>query len=232
MLGYISNRLASKKEKKALHKLAYQSNIKVPSRYVGKKLPAHPVVNEADTIAYDLTKGMQDYLNEARDYSGHCFNELPETELRIGWSDYPKFGRRFEVHFNALPLGHIEFSAGFDLRLNYGRRRRENAPKIEDIKNLIRLDYEFQNLEILTANDVKSILIELIELMLPADDIEASRAKSRTMAVEIMTDYLWDLERAKNFDDDGLAPIGEVSGAIDGNAGIYLYATKDKQRSK
>lgn len=61
--------------------------------------------------------------------------------------------------------------------------------------------------------------------MLPADDIAASRAKARMMAVEIMIDYLWDLERAKNFDNDGLASIGEVSGAIDGNAGIYFYAT-------
>lgn len=26
----------------------------------------------------------------------------------------------------------------------------------------------------------------------------------------------------------GLSPIGEVSGAIDGNAGLYFYATEDR----
>ncbi|MCV2877208.1 hypothetical protein OE810_13225 [Rhodobacteraceae bacterium XHP0102] len=228
MLGYISNRLASRKEKKALHKLAYGSSVKMPSRYVGKKLPDHPVANQADIAAYDLTKGMQDYLNRTRGYTGLCFNELSETELRLNGYDTPAFGRRFEVHFNALPLGHLEFSAGFDLKLNYGRRQRENAFEIGDINNLLRLDYEFRNLEVLKANDAKSMLIELIELMLPADDIAASRAKARTMAVEIMTDYLWDLERAKNFEDDGLTPIAEVMGAIDGNAGIYFYATEDR----
>jgi hypothetical protein len=227
MLGYILNRLASKKEKKALYKLAYESSVKEPSDYTGTELPDHPVVNEADIAAYDLTKGMQGYLNRIRDYTGLCFNELPEAELRIGWPDSPKFGRRFEVHFNALPLGHIEFSAGMDLMLSE-MRKKKNSPKITEMNNVLRLEYEFENLEALKPNDVKSMLIELIVLMLPADDIAASRAKARTMAVEIMADYLWDLEGAKNFNDDGHTPFAQVMGAIDGNAGIYFYATEDR----
>lgn len=227
MLGYIFNRSLARREKKALAKLAYEADAKVPSTYSGTALPNYSFVREADIIAYDLTKGMLDYLNYARDYTGLCFNELPETELCINGSDMPTFGRRFEVYFNALPLGIIEFSAGHGLR-KYCRRpeRGNNSFNIKDLDNLLRLDYSFENLEILNVGTAKSLLRDLIVLMLPADDLAKSRTKATSIAVEIMMDYLWELQNNAIFNPAGRRAMSEVYGLIEGNAGIYLEETE------
>jgi hypothetical protein len=129
--------------------------------------------------------------------------ELPDTELRLGFSEDPSFGRRYSIFHNQIRLGTLEVSSG----IRYSSEKPNVYAEIE-------LEY----VRLLHYDDITELLSAIA---MHVCDTSEDRVRWRTAIESAMTRALWQIQHISEFGMDG-EDYGELRMQFSGPADWYF----------
>jgi len=131
----------------------------------------------------DFAEVVNWWLSEAPGGSSWRLQELPDTELRLQFSDTPTFGRRYSIFHNQVCLGSIELSPEY---------------KYSTEKPIVNTEIELEYVLLLHYNDITEFLTAVALHVCDEDSSQWS------MTIEsAMTRALWQTQHISEFGGDG-----------------------------
>jgi hypothetical protein len=132
--------------------------------------------------------------------------ELPETELKLNFSDTPDFGRRYAIFHNQVRLGTLEVSPAF----------RYSAEKPN-----VRTNIELNSVRLLAFGTVQSFLTGIALHVSNPDQNTKEYFQTSQDIDRALTQVLWQTQQISEFGMDG-EDWGELELHLDGSASWYL----------
>jgi hypothetical protein len=145
--------------------------------------------------------------------------ELPETELKLGYREHPDFGRRYAIFYNQVSLGTLEVSPGSP-GYRYGTEKPVVCSHIE-------LDW----VRLIGFDTIRGFL-EVIALHVCNAEVDtAEYAATRVYIDRALTKVLWQTQYIMQSDLDG-TDYGELELCLEGSAAWYLERREGLRRQQ
>jgi hypothetical protein len=145
----------------------------------------------------------------AEDYFGGTLwrlQELPQTELQLGYRERPDFGRRYAIFHNQVKLGTLEVSPSF----HYSTE-----------KPVVRSHVELDWVRLIGFDTIREFLDVIALHVSDADPHTAEYIETRVCIDRALTRALWQAQHIMQSDLDG-TDHGELELCLEGSAAWYL----------
>jgi hypothetical protein len=186
-----------------------------PAKTVGEKFSS--LITKENRLFFDDFADFAAVVNWwlADEYVGGpwTLQELPDTELKLTFSNGPEFGRRYHVFHNQVRLGTLDVSTGYP----FSAEEKNVCAKIE-----------LMWVRLLTFDRVYEIL-ESIALHVCNPDEDAKK-EYRQRIDRALTQVLWQTQQISEFGMDS-EDWGELELRLDGSASWY-FVRREALRKK
>jgi hypothetical protein len=200
-----------KPKKKFIAALLYSKPI-VPKhqspKTIGEKVPS--LVREEDRLFFDDFADFAAVVNWwlADDHVGGPWRlqELPDTELKLDFSDMPDFGRRYAIFHNQVRLGTLEVSPDF--------RYSSEKPNVH---TKINMDW----VRLLAFGTVRGLLSDIALHVCDGNPSSREYFQTQMNIDRALTEPLWQTQQITDLGMDG-EDWGELELRLDGSANWYF----------
>jgi hypothetical protein len=179
-----------------------------PPKSIGESVPS--LVTKEDRLFFD---DFQDFAVVVNWWLGdeHVggpwrLQELPDTDLQIGFRDMPDFGRRYAIFYNQVRLGTLEISPGFHY-----------STEEPIVRTQIALDW----VRLLGFENLHDFLEEIALHVGNPDRGTAEYLQMRTYIDRALTKVLWQTQQITQFGFDGQG-YGQLELWLEGSAIWYV----------
>jgi hypothetical protein len=153
----------------------------------------------------------------AEDYFGGTpwrLQELPDTELKLGYREGPDFGRRYAIFYNQVSLGTLEVSPGY---------------RYSTEKPVVRSHVELDWVRLIAFDTIRGFLDVIALHACDANAVTAEYVETRVCIDRALTRALWQTQHIMQSDLDG-TDYGELELRLEGSAAWYLERREGLRR--
>jgi hypothetical protein len=199
----------AKVKKKFLNSLLHGNPI-IPKheqpKIIGESIPS--LVTEGDRLFFghfaEFAAVVNWWLSDGHVKSAWRLQELPNTELKLAFSDMPSFGRRYALFHKQVRIGMLE------LRANYGYSAENPA-----VHTYVKLKWG----RLLSFGNIVGFLEAIASHV--CDQSTREFADARSQIQKVITEVLWRTQQISEFSIDG-EEYGELDLQLDGSAAWYF----------
>lgn len=133
--------------------------------------------------------------------------ELPKTELSLGFRDSPEFGRCYKIFYNQTHLGELEISPAY--------KYTTEAPQVFT-------SIEIRWVRFLSYSDIRDFLAAIAMHVTDPRPNSAEAVDVRQNINSALTETLWDLHRTSKYPEFDGQDWGEIALSFHGSAEYYI----------